>query len=97
MDIEKIERLISKGEGIDIEFKECKMGLSKDVYETVCAFLNRIGGHIFLGVNNNGKVTGINPSDVADMKSSFATTSIIQIRFHLRFILILKNIKLTGK
>ena len=69
-----ITRLIAKGEGIDIEFKECKSEISSDVYETVCAFLNRIGGHILLGVEDNGNVTGIEPKAVAKIKSAFATT-----------------------
>lgn len=39
--------VISKGESLTVEFKESKTGLSKDVYETVCAFSNRAGGDIF--------------------------------------------------
>ena len=37
-----IKKLIEKGEGIDIEFKESKTDLNADVYESVCAFLNRV-------------------------------------------------------
>jgi len=55
----KIKELIARGEGIDIEFKESKTELNKDVFETVCAFLNRNGGNLFLGINNAGKITGI--------------------------------------
>jgi ATP-dependent DNA helicase RecG len=36
--------LIRKGEGIDLEFKTCRSQLNRDVYQTVCAFLNRYGG-----------------------------------------------------
>ncbi|WP_459877028.1 AlbA family DNA-binding domain-containing protein [Desulfothermus naphthae] len=34
------------GECINIEFKESKKAVNKEVYQTICAFLNRIGGHI---------------------------------------------------
>ena len=43
-------KLIRKGEGINLEFKACRNQLNRDVYETVCAFLNRHGGTILLGV-----------------------------------------------
>jgi ATP-dependent DNA helicase RecG len=68
-----IKKLISKGEGIDIEFKESRNALNKDVYKTACAFLNRIGGHILLGVNDKGEVTGIATSAVSKIKKEFIT------------------------
>ncbi len=55
-----IKSLISRGEGIDIEFKISKESLSKNVFETVCAFLNRHGGHLFLGVDDAGNIIGVN-------------------------------------
>jgi len=41
-----IKAIIKQGEGISVEFKECKKDISKDVYDTVCAFLNRNGGEL---------------------------------------------------
>lgn len=38
---EKIKKLIKQGEGLQLEFKECRNELNKNIYETVCAFLNR--------------------------------------------------------
>ena len=40
--------LIKSGENITVEFKQATNALNKDVYDTVCAFCNREGGHIFL-------------------------------------------------
>jgi len=68
-----IKKLIAKGEGIDIEFKECRNKLTKDVYQTVCSFLNRIGGQILLGVSDSGEVVGVEPSAVAQIKKDFVT------------------------
>ena len=48
----KIERLIKQGEGLHVELKECNSDLSKNIFETVCAFLNRSGGELLLGVND---------------------------------------------
>lgn len=56
---EKIKALIQKGEGIDIEFKTAKFELSRDTFDSICAFLNRNGGHLLLGVNDNGKIEGV--------------------------------------
>jgi ATP-dependent DNA helicase RecG len=56
---DKIVKIIKEGEGLCIEFKECKNEINKGVYETVCAFLNRNGGELLLGVNDSGEITGI--------------------------------------
>lgn len=46
---QKIRAILKQGEGIHNEFKESKKALNKDIYETVCAFLNRAGGNLLLG------------------------------------------------
>lgn len=56
---EKIIEIITRGEGIDVEFKTSRVELNKDAFETICSFLNRNGGHLILGVNNTGKIEGI--------------------------------------
>ena len=44
----KVRELIKKGEGVSVEFKECREELTKEVYYTICAFLNRNGGELLL-------------------------------------------------
>ena len=68
-----ILNLIRQGESITLEFKECRHALSKDVYETVCAFLNRHGGVLLLGVDDSGKVTGVDTDASAQIKKDFVT------------------------
>jgi len=70
---EELRHIISKGEGLTVEFKLCKGGLSNSVFETVSAFSNRYGGHIVLGVDDNGQITGINKNSVTDIKNNFIT------------------------
>ena len=55
MNNKKIADILKTGETFNIEFKECKREINKNVYETVCAFLNRAGGELLLGVNDSGK------------------------------------------
>ncbi len=71
---ERLMETIRRGEGLDLKFKACRQGLSRDVYDTVCAFLNRHGGTILLGVSDTGEVTGIGPDVVAQMKKDFVST-----------------------
>lgn len=71
---EQLKSIIRDGEGLTIEFKECTYQVNKDVYETVCAFLNRSGGHIVLGVDDNGNVTGIDPEALPQIKKDIVTT-----------------------
>ena len=39
----------------------------------MCSFSNKEGGHIFLGVRDNGEIIGIQKDRVAQMKKNFVT------------------------
>lgn len=56
-----LNRYISGGESTTVEFKEAREALPRNLFETICAFLNRDGGTILLGVADDGTVTGILP------------------------------------
>lgn len=58
---------------MDLEFKACGEHLPKSVYETVCAFLNRNGGTLLLGVDDRGVVQGIAPDSLAQIRRDFVT------------------------
>ena len=73
MNKQKLLETISKGESIDLEFKTCRDQINRDVYETVCAFLNRHGGTILLGVKNSGEIQGINPAAAEQIRKDFVT------------------------
>ena len=65
--------LIKIGESTTVEFKKSTNEITKDVYDTVCSFSNRDGGHIFLGVEDNGSIIGIAPEALDQMKKDFVT------------------------
>lgn len=69
---EELLNIIKAGEGITTEFKEATNKLSKNLFETVCSFLNRNGGNIFLGITDNGVITGIDETSIISMKKDFA-------------------------
>ena len=53
MEQERFKEILEIGETIRVEFKRCGNGIESDTYETVCSFLNRFGGDIFLGVTDS--------------------------------------------
>ena len=69
----ELSAIFAEGENSTIEFKKSTKEITKDVYETVCSFSNRDGGHIFLGVLNDGTVLGVDPSAVDKIKKDFVT------------------------
>ena len=52
------------GENVCIEFKRGGNGAQKDTFETICAFLNRFGGDVFLGVADDGEIVGVPHGEV---------------------------------
>ena len=74
MNVSEALELVKNGEGITVEFKKSTTSITKDVYDTVCSFSNREGGHIFLGVANDGCVIGVAPGAINQIKSEFVTT-----------------------
>lgn len=70
----ELKDLIYKGEKIDVEFKKSENELSKNVYESVCSFNNRNGGHLFLGVIDETKeINGVNPNKIDKIIKDFTT------------------------
>lgn len=65
----KIDEFDSSGRRTDRRIQKINYGHTKDVYETVCSFSNRDGGHIFLGVKDNGTILGVDKGCVEQMKT----------------------------
>ena len=65
---ENLTSLLARGEGLDLEFKTCRNQLNRDIYETVCAFLNRHGGTILLGIQDDGTIQGVELEAMAQLR-----------------------------
>ena len=68
-----IRKLLQQGEGLQVEFKTARKQLNRDLYQTICAFLNRDGGDILLGVKDNGSLSGVDPTCLNQLKKDFTT------------------------
>ena len=74
MKLEEIMKLIQNGEKIDVEFKESNNTLPKDIYDSVCSFNNRNGGHILLGVSDEKQIIGVNEDKIDKIIKEFTTS-----------------------
>ena len=71
MTSQKALEKIALGENLTCEFKRCGGNIENDVLETVCAFLNRWGGDIFLGVEDDGTILGVPANAAKDLIRNF--------------------------
>lgn len=75
MNAERIKRLLKEKESIHLEFKEATIALPGNLFETICAMLNRDGGDILLGVDNNGNVLGADEKAVSKIVTDLVNLS----------------------
>jgi ATP-dependent DNA helicase RecG len=68
-------KLIEQQEGIHLEFKKAENSLPANLFETICAMLNREGGDIFLGVDKNNHINGVNDVALHQMMADIASLS----------------------
>ncbi|WP_031446050.1 RNA-binding domain-containing protein [Arenibacter algicola] len=64
MTAERLQAIIDQGESVNVEFKTSSIALNKDAFDSICGFLNRSGGHLLLGVQNDGAVSGVHEDKV---------------------------------
>jgi ATP-dependent DNA helicase RecG len=72
---EKLKKILSGGEGISAEFTPVGKSLPDNVFQSICAFLNRTGGDLLLGVADDGTVPGIDPARIDKIKSDLVNLS----------------------
>lgn len=63
--------IMSQGEGTTVEFKEAKKNIPSNLFESVCSMLNRNGGHIFLGIKDDGEIIGVYRDYIKQIKKEF--------------------------
>ena len=93
MRAEQFAKLARQGESVQIEYKTCTEKISDSLYQTVCSFLNHSGGHILVGVKNNGEIAGVNPDRAETLKTNIITS----IKNQNQFLLSCKSISSDNK
>lgn len=75
MDLNELMAIIGQGESFRVEFKEAKQEMPPDLFESVCAFLNKEGGTIVLGVDDQKNICGINLDRIDQIAKDIVTAS----------------------
>ena len=76
MTFEELKQITKQREKRTIEYKEAWSELPGNLFETVCAFLNRDGGVIVLGAHDDGSISeGVNPRAIDQMCKNIANVS----------------------
>lgn len=81
MNLNELQSILTIGETVAVEFKRCGNGIENDTYETVCSFLNRFGGDLFMGVLDDGTVEGVPEKAAPDMVKNFIKVISNQVLF----------------
>jgi ATP-dependent DNA helicase RecG len=97
MNIERVRRLLKQKENIRLEFKEAVTALPGNLFETICAMLNRDGGDIILGVQDHGTVIGVNETSMPAMVTNLVNLSNNNQKLDPAFILYPQTYELKGK
>ena len=97
MGLERLKRLLEEQEGIRLEFKEARTALPVNVFETICAMLNRDGGDIILGADDNGKIIGVEHNKIESIVANLVNLSNNPQKLEPPFILFPQTYKIEGK
>ena len=62
MNLKELEDLVSKGEGQNLEFK-LKAAFPEKIVREMVAFANTDGGQLFVGVDDDGRISGLKFAD----------------------------------
>ena len=94
---EAFENVLKLGENVGVEFKRGGNGAQNDTFETICAFLNRFGGNIFLGVTDDGRVVGVPEGEVKPIVNHVISTMNNASLFEPTFVVFPEPIDLKGR
>src|SRR5579875_618430 len=97
MSIERARQLMKQKENIRLEFKEAATALPGNLFETICAMLNRDGGDIILGVDDNNTLLGVVPAAVQTMITNLVNLSNNPQKLDPPFILFPQTYAIEGK
>ena len=75
MTAKRLQTIIDQGEGVNVEFKTSSIALNKDAFDSIIGFLNRSGGHLILGVQDDGTVSGVQEDKVQGIVDSLVANA----------------------
>ena len=97
MRLEQLKKLLKQKENIRLEFKESGHSLPSNLFESICSMLNREGGDILLGVDDNGQPLGVGSDYANELISQIVNQSNNQQKLDPPFILFPRVFDIDGK
>jgi len=94
---DRIKEIIQTGEGVEVEFKKSLFKLNKNAFESICAFLNRRGGHLLLGVTNSGEIAGVVDDSAQEIIDNIVSSANNPQKLNPPFYLSPRVVQLDGK
>ncbi|MBW6483791.1 MAG: putative DNA binding domain-containing protein [Vicingaceae bacterium] len=73
--IKRVKHLLAQGEGIRLEYKKSRTQLPSNLFESICAMLNRDGGDILLGADDDGNIIGVEDAQIETIKTNIINLS----------------------
>ena len=98
MEVEELKELLKGREKRTLEYKRAWNEVPKNMFDTVCAFLNRDGGVIVLGVEDSGQIKkGVDPEAVHQMCKDISNQSNTPQKLSPTFLLQPETVDVDGK
>lgn len=91
-DIEELIEIVARGEGEEVDFKRKASGIE----ETVCAMANTKGGVILVGIDDSGKIRGVEMDEEEKIVSFLQglipapRVSIKKVKINNKFVIVIK-------
>lgn len=77
--VDSIKKEISRGETLYVEFKRDFSSCEEKIIKTIYAFLNTMGGKLYIGVENDGRIVGLDDTE------EFIDTDDLVLKFTNKF------------
>ncbi|OGV75134.1 MAG: hypothetical protein A3K19_13325 [Lentisphaerae bacterium RIFOXYB12_FULL_65_16] len=92
-----VKRWLARREHGGVEFKEARRELPRSLFESVCAFLNRDGGVVLLGVDDRGQIVGVEPDALERLTAEIVNLSNNPQKLDPPFILAPASVKIGNR
>ena len=97
MDARNIMAHVASGEGLMTEFKRFRTTPEHDTFETICSFANRQGGNLFLGLDDDGSISGVSVRAARNIQRSIVSVISNPNQFNVAPVVETESVEVNGQ
>lgn len=97
MDARDLMAHVASGEGLMTEFKRCRTTPEHDTFETICSFANHQGGNLFLGVDDDGSISGMPVRAARNIQRSIVNVISNPNQFNVAPVVEMESVEVNGQ